>query len=163
MNIICQIDPSAFATGPRMHHGEDEVALEFPSSAGSRSRGLLALKAQNWIALTNGEDMETITCENDQWGVDAVKAWFEGLVADGKVPKHCALFAKDFAFKQYDGLAHYNSVIVMFNDWNGASPCIVTSGKSPNYITQVGNAGLTVCGIKGGQQYYVVDRAAPAK
>lgn len=50
MNIICQIDPSAFATGPRMHHGEDEVALESPSSATSRRRALNALKAQNWKA-----------------------------------------------------------------------------------------------------------------
>lgn len=50
MNIICQIDPSAFATGPRMHHGEDEVALEFPSSVSSRALNLLALKAQNWRA-----------------------------------------------------------------------------------------------------------------
>lgn len=151
---------TAFDAPKRLHHREDEVALE--SGVGSRSRGLLALKAQNLIA-SNGEDMETITCENDQWGVDAVKAWFEGLVADGKVPAHCALFAKDFAFKQYDELAHYNSVIVMFNDWNGAYPCIVTSANSPNYITRVGYAGLTTCGIKGGQQYYVVDRAAPAK
>ena len=34
----------------RLNHRDDEVALEFPSSAGSRSRGLLALKAQNWRA-----------------------------------------------------------------------------------------------------------------
>lgn len=42
MNIIGQIDPSAFATGPRMHHGEP--ALEFPSSGSSRRRNLLALR-----------------------------------------------------------------------------------------------------------------------
>lgn len=48
MNIIGQIDPSAFAARPRMHHGEPTA--QFPSSAGSRSRGLLALKAMNWRA-----------------------------------------------------------------------------------------------------------------
>lgn len=50
MNVIGQIDPSAFASGQRMHHGDDEVALEFPSSASSRVRHLNALKAQNWRA-----------------------------------------------------------------------------------------------------------------
>ena len=33
----------------RLNHREDEGALEFPSSVSSRSRGLLALKAMNWI------------------------------------------------------------------------------------------------------------------
>ena len=37
-----------FDAPKRLHHREDEGSLEFPSSAGSRSRGLLALKAQNW-------------------------------------------------------------------------------------------------------------------
>ena len=39
-----------FDVPKRLNHREDEVALEFPSSAGSRSRGLLALKAMNWRA-----------------------------------------------------------------------------------------------------------------
>lgn len=51
MNIIGQIDPSAFAALPRMHHRLDESTLEFPSSVSSRSRGLLALKACNWGAV----------------------------------------------------------------------------------------------------------------
>lgn len=48
MNIIGHIDPSAFACAPRMHHGEPTAM--FPSSVGSRRRGLLALKACNWGA-----------------------------------------------------------------------------------------------------------------
>lgn len=51
MNIIGQIDPGAFATRPRMHHMPYGPSLEFPSSAGSRARGLLALKACNWGAV----------------------------------------------------------------------------------------------------------------
>lgn len=41
---------TAFDATERMHHREDEVALEFPSSASSRVRHLNALKAQNWKA-----------------------------------------------------------------------------------------------------------------
>lgn len=52
MNIIGHIDPSAFRTAPRMNHGEPTA--QFPSSAGSRMRGLLALKAQNWRASGGG-------------------------------------------------------------------------------------------------------------
>lgn len=48
MNIIGQIDTSAFASAQRMHHRITESTPEFPSSAGSRARGLLALKACNW-------------------------------------------------------------------------------------------------------------------
>ena len=54
MNIIGQIDPSAFASRPRMHHRLDEYTQEFPSSAGSRPRGLLALKAMNWRVAKKG-------------------------------------------------------------------------------------------------------------
>ena len=54
MNIIGQIDPSAFASRPRMHHRLDEYTQEFPSSATSRARGLLALKACNWRAVKKG-------------------------------------------------------------------------------------------------------------
>lgn len=43
-----------FDAPKRLHHREDEVALEFPSSAGSRSRGLLALKACNWRSAKKG-------------------------------------------------------------------------------------------------------------
>lgn len=50
MNIIGQIDTSAFASAQRLHHRITESTPEFPSSAGSRSRGLLALKACNWGA-----------------------------------------------------------------------------------------------------------------
>ena len=39
-----------FDTPKRLNHRDDEVALEFPSSVSSRSRGLLALRAQNWRA-----------------------------------------------------------------------------------------------------------------
>lgn len=39
---------TAFDAPKRLNHREDEVALEFPSSVGSRRRGLLALKACNW-------------------------------------------------------------------------------------------------------------------
>lgn len=41
---------TAFDATERMHHREDEVALEFPSGVSSRARGLLALRAQNWRA-----------------------------------------------------------------------------------------------------------------
>lgn len=54
MNIIGHIDPSAFRTAPRMHHRLDESTPEFPSSAGSRARGLMALKACNWMAARGG-------------------------------------------------------------------------------------------------------------
>ena len=64
MNIIGQIDPSAFATCPRMHHRLDESTPEFPSSAGSRVRNLLALKACNWRAIGGGE-MKIIKVEQD--------------------------------------------------------------------------------------------------
>lgn len=37
-----------FDTPKRMNHREDELTAEFPSSAGSRRLGLLALKACNW-------------------------------------------------------------------------------------------------------------------
>lgn len=43
-----------FDTPKRLHHREDEGALEFPSSVGSRARGLLALKACNWRAARGG-------------------------------------------------------------------------------------------------------------
>ena len=43
-----------FNTPKRLHHREDEGALEFPSSVGSRARGLLALKACNWRAASGG-------------------------------------------------------------------------------------------------------------
>ena len=39
-----------FDTPKRLNHREDEGALVFPSSVGSRRRGLLALKACNWGA-----------------------------------------------------------------------------------------------------------------
>jgi len=48
LNIISQIDPSAFACAPRMHHGEPTA--QFPSSAGSRRRNLLALRGMMWGA-----------------------------------------------------------------------------------------------------------------
>ena len=54
MNIVGQIDPSAFRTAPMMHHRLDESTPEFTSSAGSRARGLLALKACNWRAAKKG-------------------------------------------------------------------------------------------------------------
>ena len=50
MNIIGQIDPSAFASAQRLHHRIAESTPEFPSSVSSRARGLLALKACNWRA-----------------------------------------------------------------------------------------------------------------
>lgn len=56
MNIIGQIDPSAFASRPRMHHGEP--TLEFPSSAGSRARWLIAMRAINWIGGNMGDPYE---------------------------------------------------------------------------------------------------------
>ena len=39
---------TAFDAPKRLNHRDDEGALEFPSSAGSRRLGLLALKACNW-------------------------------------------------------------------------------------------------------------------
>lgn len=53
MNIVGQIDPSAFAAPHRLHHRIAESTPEFPSSVYSRARGLLALKACNWR--TGGE------------------------------------------------------------------------------------------------------------
>lgn len=104
--------------------------------------------------------MPTITCENDQWGITNVLAWMDEMRAAGKIPENYALFAKDFAYKQYDHAAHYNSVICVFNGWNGSNKCVVTSSGPSIHVTQVGNSGLSVCGIKGGQVFYVMDRAA---
>lgn len=47
VNILTGIP---FGSPKRLNHREDEGALEFPSSAGSRARNLLALRAQNWRA-----------------------------------------------------------------------------------------------------------------
>ena len=47
VNILTGIP---FNTPKRLNHRDDEGALEFPSSATSRARGLLALKACNWGA-----------------------------------------------------------------------------------------------------------------
>lgn len=58
MSIIGQIDPSAFAAAQRLHHREDEPTLEFPFSVSSRARGLLALKAINWIGGNMGDPYE---------------------------------------------------------------------------------------------------------
>ena len=41
---------TAFDATERMHHREDELTAQFPSSVSSRARGLLALRAQNWRA-----------------------------------------------------------------------------------------------------------------
>ena len=43
-----------FDAPKRLNHREDEVALEFPFSVSSRSRGLLALKACNWRVAKKG-------------------------------------------------------------------------------------------------------------
>ena len=43
-----------FDAPKRFNHRDDEGALEFPSSATSRSRGLLALKAMNWRVAKKG-------------------------------------------------------------------------------------------------------------
>ena len=53
-----------FDAPKRLNHRDDEGALEFPSSAGSRSRGLLALKACNWRAIGGGK-MKIIKVEQD--------------------------------------------------------------------------------------------------
>lgn len=45
---------TAFDTPKRLNHREDELTAEFPSSVGSRARGLLALKACNWGAAKKG-------------------------------------------------------------------------------------------------------------
>ena len=47
-----------FDTPKRLNHREDEVALEFPSSAGSRARFLIAMKAINWIGGNMGDPYE---------------------------------------------------------------------------------------------------------
>jgi len=98
MNIIGQIDPSAFAARPRMHHGDDEVALEFPSSVSSRRRNLLALRAMMWGAakksgstardyVQNGLVAMWDGIENAGWGVhdDGATAWVD-LVGGISVP-----------------------------------------------------------------------------
>lgn len=52
--MIDIITGTAFDAPKRLHHREDEGALEFPSSVGSRARGLLALKAFNWRTARGG-------------------------------------------------------------------------------------------------------------
>ena len=47
-----------FNTPKRLNHREDEGALEFPSSAGSRARFLIAMKAINWIGGNMGDPYE---------------------------------------------------------------------------------------------------------
>ena len=49
---------TAFDAPKRMNHREDELTAEFPSSVSSRRRGLLALKAINWIGGNMGDPYE---------------------------------------------------------------------------------------------------------
>lgn len=71
LNIISQIDPSAFACAPRMHHGE--LTATFPSSVSPRVRNLIALKAQNWRASAPtpprpyDAEVEWLSCNGGQW------------------------------------------------------------------------------------------------
>lgn len=89
VNILTGIP---FNTPKRLNHREDEVALEFPSSAGSRSRGLLALRAQNWRAAKKSQPTARDYVqgglvamwdgkENAGWGVhDATATTWKDLV-----------------------------------------------------------------------------------
>ena len=79
MNIIGQIDQSVFASPQRLHHRLDESTIEFPSSAGSRARGLLALKACNWRAIGGGE-MKIIKVEQDINTVSEMTQFIEANV-----------------------------------------------------------------------------------
>lgn len=91
MNVIGQIDPSAFAAAQRLHHREDEQALEFPSSVSSRARGLLGLRAINWAAMAKGDDMTTITCDTRCATIADVVNWLTSLgysYADNKIFVH---------------------------------------------------------------------------
>lgn len=104
MNVIGQIDPSAFAAAQRLHHREDEPTLEFPSSAGSRRRNLLALRAQNWRA-SGGKptpwDYRIEYCESD--GTQAV-----GLTI---IPSVGIQIVMDFVPVKLDGNAMFGVTV----------------------------------------------------
>lgn len=70
---------TAFDATERLHHREDEVALEFPSSVSSRSRALFALKAINWRAIGGGE-MKIIKVEQDINTVGEMTQWIAANV-----------------------------------------------------------------------------------
>lgn len=80
MNIIGQIDPSAFASAQRLHHMFAESTPEFPSSVSSRARGLLALKAINCRAIGGGE-MKIIKVEQDINTVGEMTQWIKANVS----------------------------------------------------------------------------------
>lgn len=66
---------TAFDAPKRMNHREDGLTAEFPSSATSRSRGLLALRAQSWRASGGGvKYLEYLECSGTQW-VDLGCKW----------------------------------------------------------------------------------------
>lgn len=54
--MIDIITGTAFSAPKRLNHRDDEVALEFPSSVGSRVRNLLALRGMMWSAAGNSEE-----------------------------------------------------------------------------------------------------------
>ena len=77
-----------FNTPKRIHHREDEGALEFPSSVSSRSRGLLALRAQNWrAAKKSGPTARDYVQDGLVFQLDSFEAGgFEIALPDGTLP-----------------------------------------------------------------------------
>lgn len=103
-----------FDAPKRLHHRDDEGALEFPSSASSRRRGLLALKAQNWLAakksvptardyLQDGLVHMWDGIENAGWGVhDATATNWIDLVGGLSIPYSSTMAIHD-KFCSVDG------------------------------------------------------------
>ena len=112
---------TAFDSQKRLHHCEDEGALEFPSSVSSRARGLLALRAQNWGAggaHTLPWDYRIAYCESDGTqtvqlpirpspGISVVME-FMAIKLDGNPMFGCTLSAKYFQVRAINrGFAMY--------------------------------------------------------
>lgn len=97
MNIVGQIDPSAFAAPHRLHHRIAESTPEFPSSVGSRARGLLALKAQNWRAAKKSDQTAYVSTLGQTDSFWAAPMDHLGCVVAPTEPQHFA-FSVDMRF-----------------------------------------------------------------
>lgn len=134
-----------FDAPKRLHHREDEGALEFPSSVSLRVRNLLALKAQNWRTI-GGSEMRTIKCDAGCATVGEVNVWMYG--AGLKYP--CMLIRKQ------DGDLpdrHVVEIRIVGTGWNGGS---IRNGRVFSTIT-MSAGGTTSAIIPPGCEFYLFE------
>ena len=105
---------TAFDATERMHHREDELTAQFPSSVSSRARGLNALKAQNWLVGKKGWTNPYIT--------GGLVQQYDGIWnAGGGVHAGAATVWKDLVGENDATLTQYATV---------AADCIQIQGRS---------------------------------